>query len=243
MIRHAVDEYHLYWSWIWTNTYVVEEYRLSSIVNVGPLWLAYLVFTRRIFLAGWCAMYCLLPFHLRLLTCMCLVRWLLWQWTDLPMDWGAYVVRQSFVSFLVLSLQLVMIEDGYFCCSAALNLVGIWLIVGWHLLWLLLSCRVLIFLFVLLLLHRIVLSLVMSRSSRQVVRLLIRRLGRRVSGLLLCLFEFVAPIQLLAILQSIWTHSQLVLRIILVLIRLVWVHWPFLLVRWLLDVRQTHSLY
>ena len=103
-----------------------ERWSLMACISV----FSWVVFTRRIFLAGWCAMYCWLLFHLRLLTCMCLVRWLLWQWTDLPMDWVAYVVRQSFVSFLALSLRLVVIEDGYSCCSAVLNLVGIWLIGG-----------------------------------------------------------------------------------------------------------------
>jgi hypothetical protein len=139
------------------------------------------LFRRRIFVAGWCAMNFWLVSRPQLSAHMFLVRWPWWWWKGLSMGWVVYDVHLPFVFFEAPNPRLGRNEVGYFYCSGVLNFRGNELTVRWHWPWLLLCCPVLVFGCVRLLLHHIAPSSGMSRSGRQVIQLLIHRLGKKVS--------------------------------------------------------------
>jgi hypothetical protein len=140
--------------------------------------ISHVLFRRRIFVASWCAMNFWFVFCLRLSARMFLVWWPWWQWKGLPMGWAVCDVHLPFVFFEALDSRLWRNEVGYFCCSGVLNLGGNELTVRWCWTWPLLYYLVLAFGCVRLLIHHIVQSLVMSRSGRRVIQLLICKLEK-----------------------------------------------------------------
>jgi hypothetical protein len=95
------------------------------------------LFRRRIFVAGWCAMNLWLVSLLWLSAHMFLVRWPWRWWKGLSMGWVVCDVHLPFVFFEAPDPRLWRNEVGYFCRSGVLNFGGNELTVRWRWPWLL----------------------------------------------------------------------------------------------------------